>query len=65
MRKARSSGNWDPVLAGLTLFGMDFFNETGTAGCWRCPVYLAHQRASGEPQREVELGEDPRDEGCL
>jgi hypothetical protein len=28
MRKARSSGNWDPVLAGLTLFGMDFFNET-------------------------------------
>jgi len=28
MRKARASGNWDPVLAGLTLFGMDFFNET-------------------------------------
>jgi hypothetical protein len=28
MHKARSSGNWDPVLAGLTLFGMDFFNET-------------------------------------
>jgi hypothetical protein len=28
MRKARSSGNWDPILAGLTLFGMDFFNET-------------------------------------
>jgi len=28
MRKARASGSWDPVLAGLTLFGMDFFNET-------------------------------------
>jgi hypothetical protein len=28
MRKARSSGNWDPVLAGLTLFGMDLLNET-------------------------------------
>jgi hypothetical protein len=28
MRKARTSGNWDPILAGLTLFGMDFFNET-------------------------------------
>ena len=28
MRKARASRNWDPVLAGLTLFGMDFFNET-------------------------------------
>ena len=28
MRKARQSRNWDPVIAGLTLFGMDFFNET-------------------------------------
>ncbi|MGA2642790.1 MAG: hypothetical protein ABSG21_18010, partial [Spirochaetia bacterium] len=28
MRKARASGNWDAILAGLTLFGMDFFNET-------------------------------------
>ncbi len=28
IRKARASGTWDPVLAGLTLFGMDFFNET-------------------------------------
>jgi hypothetical protein len=28
IKKARSSRNWDAVLAGLTLFGMDFFNET-------------------------------------
>ena len=28
LRKARLSRNWDPVIAGLTLFGMDFFNET-------------------------------------
>ena len=28
IRKARASRNWDPVLAGLTLFGMDLFNET-------------------------------------
>jgi hypothetical protein len=28
IRKARASRNWDPVIAGLTLFGMDFFNET-------------------------------------
>jgi hypothetical protein len=28
INKARSSRNWDAVLAGLTLFGMDFFNET-------------------------------------
>jgi hypothetical protein len=46
MRKARSSGNWDPVLAGLTLFGMDFFNETwngwvlsisGRSAFWTAP----------------------------
>jgi hypothetical protein len=46
MRKARSSGNWDPLLAGLTLFGMDFFNETwngwvlalsGRSAFWTAP----------------------------
>ena len=28
MKKARETGNWDAVFAGLTLFGMDFINET-------------------------------------
>ena len=28
IRKARENGIWDPIFAGLTLFGMDFFNET-------------------------------------
>ncbi len=28
IKEARRSGNWDAVLAGLTLFGVDFFNET-------------------------------------
>ncbi len=28
IKKARSSGDWNPVLAGLTLFGMDFVNES-------------------------------------
>jgi len=28
IRLARSNGNWDAVFAGLTLFGVDFFNET-------------------------------------
>jgi hypothetical protein len=46
MRKARASGNWDPILAGLTLFGMDFFNETwngwvlalsGRSAFWTAP----------------------------
>jgi hypothetical protein len=28
IKKARRSGNWNAVLAGLTIFGMDFINET-------------------------------------
>jgi hypothetical protein len=28
IKEARRSGNWDAIFAGLTLFGMDFFNET-------------------------------------
>lgn len=46
MREARRSGNWDAVFAGLTLFGMDFFNETwngwvlvltGRSALWTTP----------------------------
>jgi hypothetical protein len=28
IKKARETGNWEAVLAGLTLFGMDFVNES-------------------------------------
>ncbi len=28
IKKARRSGNWDAIFAGVTLFGMDFLNET-------------------------------------
>jgi hypothetical protein len=28
MKKAKQTGNWDAIFAGLTVFGMDFFNET-------------------------------------
>ena len=28
IKRARASGDWNPVWAGLTLFGMDFVNET-------------------------------------
>ena len=46
VKDARRSGNWDAVLAGLTLFGMDFFNETwngwvlaltGRSAVWTAP----------------------------
>ena len=28
IKKARASGNWDAIFAGLTIFGVDFINET-------------------------------------
>ena len=28
IKKARRTSNWDAVLAGLTVFGLDFLNET-------------------------------------
>ncbi len=28
IKRSRKTGNWDAIIAGLTLFGMDFFNET-------------------------------------
>ncbi len=28
IKDAKSSGNWDAIFAGLTVFGIDFFNET-------------------------------------
>ncbi len=46
IKAARSSGNWDAVYAGLTLFGMDFVNETWNgwvlhftqrSACWTAP----------------------------
>ncbi len=40
-REAGKSGNWDAVLAGLTLFGVDFFNET-----WNSWVMHLTQRSA-------------------
>ena len=46
IKKARRSGNWDAVLCGLTIFGMDFINETWNgwvfhltqySACWTTP----------------------------
>jgi hypothetical protein len=46
IKKARNTGNWNAVLAGLTIFGMDCINETwngwvfhlsGHSACWTAP----------------------------
>jgi hypothetical protein len=46
IKEARQSGDWNAVLAGITIFGVDFFNETwngwvmvltGRAAFWTAP----------------------------
>ena len=41
MKKARDSGNWNVIFAGLTVFGMDFINET-----WNGWVLVFTQRSA-------------------
>jgi hypothetical protein len=41
IKKARKSGNWDAIFAGLTLFGVDFINET-----WNGWVFHLTQRSA-------------------
>ena len=41
IHKARQTGNWDAIFAGLTLFGMDFVNET-----WNGMVFHLTQRSA-------------------
>jgi len=41
INKARQTGNWNAVYAGLTLFGMDFINET-----WNGMVFHITQRSA-------------------
>jgi hypothetical protein len=41
MKKARQTGCWDAVFAGLTVFGMDFINET-----WNGWVFHLTQRSA-------------------
>ncbi|MFX1338587.1 MAG: hypothetical protein ACFFDK_08250 [Promethearchaeota archaeon] len=39
--KARETGDWNPIWAGLTIFGMDFINET-----WNGIVFAATQHSA-------------------
>ncbi|MBN2160713.1 MAG: hypothetical protein JW807_15090 [Spirochaetes bacterium] len=41
IKKARESGNWEAIFAGLTLFGMDFINES-----WNGWVFHLTQRSA-------------------
>ena len=41
IKKAKATGNWNAIFAGLTIFGMDFFNET-----WNGWVFHFTQRSA-------------------
>jgi len=56
MRKARSSKNWDPIFAGLTLFGMDFFNETWNGWVLAISGRSAFWTAPGETALRTTVG---------
>ena len=56
MKKARKSGNWDALLAGLTLFGMDFINETWNGWVFYLSGYSAFWTAPGETALRTMVG---------
>jgi len=41
IHKARETGDWNPIYAGLTLFGMDFINET-----WNGMIFAVTQESA-------------------
>lgn len=58
IKKARLSGNWDAVLAGLTVFGMDFINETWNGWVFHLTQRSAMWTAPGETALRTMVGWD-------
>jgi len=56
IKKARESGIWDAVLAGLTLFGMDFINETWNGWVFHCTQHSAFWTTPGETALRTMVG---------
>jgi hypothetical protein len=56
IKEARSSGNWDAVFAGLTLFGMDFFNETWNGWIFALTGRSAFWTAPGDTALRTMIG---------
>ncbi|MBN1533266.1 MAG: hypothetical protein JXA20_11430 [Spirochaetes bacterium] len=55
-RKARETGNWEAVFAGLTLFGMDFINETWNGWVMALTQYSAFWTAPGDTALRTMVG---------
>ncbi len=56
MKKAKKSGNWDAIFAGLTIFGMDFFNETWNGLILHFTNYSAFWTTPGETALRTFVG---------
>jgi hypothetical protein len=56
VKEARTSGNWDAIYAGLTLFGMDFVNETWNGWVFHLTQYSACWTVPGETALRTMVG---------
>jgi hypothetical protein len=56
VKKARASGNWDALFAGLTLFGMVLINETWNGWIFHLTQRSAFWTAPGETALRVTVG---------
>ena len=56
IKKARESGDWNPVFAGLAVFGIDFFNETWNGWILNITGYSAFWTAPGETALRTMVG---------
>jgi hypothetical protein len=56
MKKARETGNWDAIFAGLTVFGMDFFNETWNGWVFHFTNYSAFWTTPGDTALRTMIG---------
>lgn len=56
MKNAKASGNWDGILAGLTVFGMDFINETWNGWVFHLTQHSALWTTPGETALRTMVG---------
>ncbi len=56
IKKARKNGNWNAVFAGLTVFGMDFINETWNGWVFHLTQRSAMWTAPGETALRTMVG---------
>jgi len=56
MKKARQSGNWNAIFAGLTVFGMDFINETWNGWVFHLTQRSAFWTAPGDTALRTMIG---------